>query len=332
MSLIEIKDLRKWFDVQRGLKETFFPKTRKHIKAVDGVSFAIKEGEIFGLVGESGCGKTTTTRVLMRLEEKTSGEIYFQGHEISNLKGKELKEMRSKMQIVFQNPYESLEPRTKIKDALSRPLKYHHITNSEKEEMERMEDALTKVDLTPPSDFINRHPYELSGGQLQRISVARALILKPSFLAMDEPVSMLDVSIRAGVLKMLLELKKELNMTYLFITHDISLVKFICDRVAVMYLGKIAEIGPAGDVLMNPKHPYTKALREVLPSMRGRGHYQKVEKVIRGEVPSPIDIPSGCIFHPRCVYAKDVCRERSPKLVEIEKDHFVACNLLDSAE
>ena len=261
MSIVEVKNLKKWFDAKRGLMETFFPKAKRYIKAVDDALFEINEGEIFGLVGESGCGKTTATRMLMRLEEKTSGEIYFQGNEISNLKGNRLKELRSKMQIVFQNPYDSLGPNTKIGTALSRPLRYYHMVNSKEEELKRMEDVLTKVDLTPPGDFIRRYPFELSGGQLQRISIARAIILKTTFLAMDEPVSMLDVSIRAGLLKMLFELKKELNMTYLFISHDISLVKFVCDRVAVMYLGRIVEMGATSKVLLNPKHPYTKALR-----------------------------------------------------------------------
>jgi len=321
--ILIVDNLKKYFLAKRG----FFGRVSKYVKAVDGISFKINKGEIFGLVGESGCGKTTTGRVTLRLIDKTSGDIFFKNQDVFGLKKGELRELRRKMQIIFQNPYEVLEPRLTIFKLLSEPLEFHGITRSESEKREKVTEILFDVDLKPPEEFLFKHPSELSGGQLQRIAIARALILQPEFVVADEPVSMLDVSIRAGILKLLLKLKREFGLTYLFITHDLAVSKFICDRLGVMYLGKIVEAGPSDKVLNEPLHPYTKALRTVLPTLNpDRKHYHDVSHVIRGEVPSPIDIPPGCRFHPRCPHAKSICSEIEPTLVEI-KERSVACHL-----
>jgi peptide/nickel transport system ATP-binding protein len=321
--ILRVDNLTKWFLAKREL----FTGKSTYIKAVNNISFKIEKGEIFGLVGESGCGKTTTGKVILRLIEKTSGEVFFKNQDIFKLGKGKLRELRRKMQIIFQNPYEVLEPRLTILKLLSEPLEFHDISHSEKEKREKITKILFDVDLKPPEDFLHKYPLELSGGQLQRIAIARALILQPEFIVADEPVSMLDVSIRAGILKLLLKLKSELGLTYLFITHDLAVSKFVCDRLAVMYLGKIVEVGPSEKVLNEPLHPYTKALRTVLPILDpDRKHYRNVSKVIRGEIPSPINIPPGCRFHPRCPYAKSICSDIEPTFVDI-KERSVACHL-----
>jgi len=321
--ILAVNDLKKWFVVKRS----FFGRKSTYLRAVDGISFKIDKGEIFGLVGESGCGKTTTGKVILRLIDKTSGSVFFKNQDVFKLKKEKLRKLRRNIQVIFQNPYEILEPRLTIFKLLSEPLEFHNMSRTKSEKIKRVTEALFDVDLKPPEDFLFKHPSELSGGQLQRIAIARALILQPEFVVADEPVSMLDVSIRAGILKLLLELKKEFGLTYLFITHDLAVSKFICDRVGVMYLGKIVEVGPSSKVLNEPLHPYSKALRAALPTLDPDGkHYRNVSKVVRGEIPNPINVPPGCRFHPRCPYAKPKCSEIEPTLVEIE-ERYVACHL-----
>jgi len=314
--ILRVNNLQKWF--RRGLD---------YVKAVDGVSFEINKEEIFGLVGESGCGKTTTGKVVLRIIDKTAGDVFFKNQEIFGLKKAKLRELRSKMQMIFQNPYEILESRLSIFKLISEALEFHRIASSKNEKIKKVTEILFDVDIRPPEDFLFKHPLELSGGQLQRIAIARALILQPEFVVADEPVSMLDVSIRAGILKLLLKLKREFGLTFLFITHDLAVAKFICDRLAIMYLGKICEVGPSDKVLDDPLHPYTKALRAVLPGLDlDRKHYRNVSNIIRGEIPNPINLPSGCRFHNRCPYAQSICSEIEPTFLDI-KGRSVACHL-----
>jgi peptide/nickel transport system ATP-binding protein len=321
--IFRINNLKKWFLAKSG----FFWGKSTYIKAVDGISFKINKGEIFGLVGESGCGKTTTGKVILRLIDKTSGDVFFKNQDIFKLKKEKLRKLRRRIQIVFQNPYEVLESRLNVYKLLSEPLEFHDITLSKNEKVEKIKEILFDVDMKPPKEFLYKYPHELSGGQLQRIAIARSLILQPEFIVMDEPVSMLDISIRAGILKLLLKLKRELGLTYLFITHDLAVSKFVCDRLAVMYLGKIVEVGRSEKVLNEPLHPYTKALRAVLPILDpDRRHYRDVSKVIRGEISSPINIPPGCRFHPRCPYAKSICSKIDPTFIDF-KERSVACHL-----
>lgn len=327
---LRVEDLKVWFPVRRGLIEFLQRKPQKFVKAVDGISFYIKKGEIFGLVGESGCGKTTTARALMRLIEPMSGKIFFYGEdgpiELTSLNKKQLKKFRTKIQMIFQDPYESLDPKQSVFDALSEPLKVNKLVKNSKELLERILSVLEDVRLYPPESFIDRYPHELSGGQRQRVVIASALVLSPEIILADEPVSMLDVSIRGEVLRILLELKEKRGLTYLFITHDLSLARVICDRIGVMYLGKIVEAGSSEEVIKNPKHPYTKALVSVVPVPDPTIKREKI--ILKGEVPSPMDVPSGCRFHPRCPYFKEgVCNKEEPALMEISKEHLVACHL-----
>jgi peptide/nickel transport system ATP-binding protein len=325
-NILIVKNLKKWFPVKRGL----FAETN-YIKAVDGISFEIKRGEILGLVGESGCGKTTTGKLVLNLIDKTNGSIFFKNQDIFGLNNEELRRLRQKMQIIFQNPFEILETRLNVLKQLSLPLEFNNLVDNENEKMNKVKEILSDVDLKPPEDFIFKFPPDLSGGQLQRIAIARSLILQPEFVVADEPVSMLDVSIRAGILKLLLELKKDLGLTYLYISHDLAISKFFCDRIAVMYLGKIVEIGPSEKVMNDPLHPYTMALRSVLPVLDpNRKHFLEVSKVIQGEIPNPMDIPQGCRFHPRCPHRMKICSKTEPILTE-NKARLVACHLYESS-
>jgi peptide/nickel transport system ATP-binding protein len=324
-ALVRAEGLRKWFPVRRGLGDALRRRPLLFLKAVDGVSFEVKEREVFCLVGESGCGKTTTGRLLLRLEEPTSGAVLFEGKNIFELEGEELKEFRRKAQIVFQDPYESLNPTMKVVDIVTEPLAIHGLLNRRDDKLEAAAKALEEVALTPPENFLYRYPHELSGGQRQRVAIARAMILKPKFIVADEPVSMLDVSIRAGILKLMLDLRERYGVAYLFITHDLALAKHIGDRIAVMYLGKIVEMGGVEQVIDNPLHPYTKALVAAIPSPDPR---EKIGAIpVIGEIPSPVNPPPGCRFHPRCPYATEECRSREPELVEVEKGHYAACHL-----
>ncbi|WP_297490660.1 ABC transporter ATP-binding protein [Thermococcus sp.] len=321
--LLKVENLKKYFPVKRGIIEALRKVPVRYVRAVDGISFEIKRGEVLGLIGESGCGKTTAGRTVLRLIEPTAGRIVFDGTDITALSREELRPFRRRMQIIFQDPYSSLSPRMKIGDAIAHPLLVHGL--AEKDEAKEIAlKMLRRVGLTPEEEFYDRYPHHLSGGQRQRVVIARAMVLKPEFVVADEAVSMIDVSMRASILELLESFREEYNMSQLFITHDIAVGKLIADRIAVMYLGKIVEIGPTEEVLKNPAHPYTRALIQAVPSIARRKREKKLR--ITGEVPNAVNIPSGCRFHPRCPLADELCREREPELVEVEKNHFVACH------
>src|SRR3989475_4877700 len=323
--VLRVENLRKWYPLRKGFMETLLSKVEASVKAVDLVSFSLGKGEIFALAGESGSGKTTLGKLVLRLVEPTSGKIFFQGKDITELSQRELKPLRRLMQIVFQDPFESLNPRMIIKEIIAEPLRVQRMTKSEAELEERVKDILTKVELVPPEEFLFRFPHELSGGQRQRVAVAMAFVVNPVFVVADEPVSMLDVSIRAEIINLMMDLVKKSSASILFISHDIALAKHIADRVAVLYLGKIMEIGSSTDVVDNPLHPYTQALISAVPVPDPES--KRTKDVISGEIPSPVDPPSGCRFHTRCPYAHERCVNEEPAVIEVEKDHFTACHL-----
>ena len=321
MSLIKVDNLRKWFPLRGGL----FERTPRYVHAVDDITFNIENQEIFGLAGESGCGKTTASKLLVRLLEPTAGEIYLNDVDIAHLEGGELKEFRKNVQMVFQDPYESLNPRFNIFDTVGEPLIVQNIgTPEEREEM--VHKALETVELRPAEDFVFRFPHELSGGQRQRVAVARALVIEPTFIVADEPVSMLDVSIRAGVMNLMLELREKFGLTFVFVTHDLAVSRYMCDHIAIMYLGKIVEIAETEELIHNPQHPYTKALLSAVPVPDPTEKRRRIE--IIGGVPAAVDPPPGCRFANRCPYAMDVCRQEDPSVKDVGGGHLVACYLI----
>lgn len=321
--ILSVRGLKKHFPITSGF---IFQREVGAIKAVDGVDFDIFRGETLGLVGESGCGKSTTGRTVLQLYRPTAGTVMFEGQNLVELKGEPLRKMRRRMQMIFQDPYASLNPRMSVGRIISEPLFVHNVGTS-KERTERVQYLLDKVGLNPY--FVNRYPHEFSGGQRQRIGIARALALNPSLIVADEPISALDVSIQAQVVNLLQDLQRELGLTYLFIAHDLSMVRHICDRVAVMYLGKIVELAPADELYTNPLHPYTQALLSAVPIPDPEAERKRQRIILAGDVPSPANPPDGCNFNTRCPVAVEACfrKENEPELREVLPGHFVACHL-----
>jgi len=326
--LLEVKDLKKHFPIRRG----FLRRTIGYVKAVDGISFYINEGRTFGLVGESGCGKTTTGRTILRLIEPTSGEITFNDQDtgrvrVDQLDKEQMRTLRRNMQIVFQDPYSSLNPRLTIKQVVGEPLVVNRVAKGQ-ELADRIGELLRAVGLRP--EYIDRYPHAFSGGQRQRIGIARALALNPKLIVCDEPVSALDVSIQAQVLNLLEDLQSQFGLTYLFVAHDLSVIKHISDRVAVMYVGKLVEMAETEELFANPKHPYTEALMSAVPRPDPRARSKRV--VLRGEVANPANPPPGCYFHPRCQYAQATCAREPPVFQDVGNDHWVACHYANELE
>ena len=318
--LLEVKNLKMHFPVTEGV---MVRKVVATVKAVDDVSFTLARGETFGLVGESGCGKTTTGRCILQLEKPTAGQIIFEGEDLAQLDRKGLIAKRERMQVIFQDPYSSLNPRMKVGSIIGEPMKVHGILPDRKQRRERVAELLSVCGLNPK--FMDRYPHEMSGGQRQRVGIARALALNPQFIVCDEAVSALDVSIQAQVINLLEDLREKFNLAYLFIAHDLSVVRHLCHRVAVMYLGKVVELADSDELFEHPKHPYTKALLEAVPIPDPTIEKDRVHRIMQGEVPSPMNPPSGCVFHPRCPLAVDSCKREAPQLRELRPEHSVAC-------
>jgi len=315
--LLKVEHLRKWFPVAK-----WFYEKQRYVKAVDDVSFEVKKGETLGLVGESGCGKSTLARVVLQLIKRNEGTVEFDGRELTTLKKKELNKIRKEMQIVFQDPFKSLHPRMRVGQSIGAPLEISRTITDKEERQKRVLELMTRVGLN--AEQYDRYPHEFSGGQRQRIVIARALATNPKLLVCDEPVSALDVSVRAQVLNLLKELQREFDLTYIFISHDLSVVEYVCDRIAVMYLGKIVELGTTEQIFSDPKHPYTVALLSAAPDLNDP-HKDRI--ILEGDIPSPIDPPSGCRFHTRCPHATERCSKECPSTVDLGNGHSVACFL-----
>ena len=318
--LLQVKNLTKYFPVSKGI---FINRQVRYVKAVDGVSFDVFDGETLGLVGETGCGKTTVARTILQLYHPTSGQIIFDGVDLTSLPENDLRKMRRRMQMIFQDPYASLNPRMTVGSIISAPLDVHTDLNRSAKQ-DRVQDLLKLVGLNP--DFVNRYPHEFSGGQRQRIGIARALALSPDLVICDEPISSLDVSIQAQVVNLLEELQDRLGLTYIFVAHDLSMVRHISDRMVVMYLGKVMELADRNEIYLNPRHPYTKALMSAVPIPNPRKARDRQRIILQGDIPSPLNPPEGCNFNTRCPMAQDICFKNEPEYREIEPGHFVACH------
>jgi oligopeptide/dipeptide ABC transporter ATP-binding protein len=322
--ILEVKGLKVYFDIKRSFAEDIFAKSKKQVKAVDGVSFDLRKGEILSLVGESGSGKTTTGKAILQLIKKTEGEIIFNDAPVELANKQYMRDFRQKAQMIFQDPYQSINPRDIVMDIVGEPLDVNKLVKTQDERTAKIVDALENAGLTPTDDYLYRYPYELSGGQRQRVVIASSMIMEPSFVVADEPVSMLDASIRTGILKLMLNLRDKKGISYLFITHDLSLAWLISDRIAIMYLGRIMEIGKSDDLIKRGLHPYTKALMEIMPKKAyTKG---KTRKVLPGETPNPIDDIKGCKFSSRCPLLSEICLNECPELREVGAEHLIACH------
>jgi peptide/nickel transport system ATP-binding protein len=324
--LVEVEHLKKYFPVQTGFIDQLFSKEKDFVRAVDDVTFKIKRGEVLGLAGESGSGKTTIGRVTIGLEEKTEGEVVFDGIDLSTLNAGQLRKLRRRMQVIFQDPMASLNPRMSLGNAIQQGLEIHYPELKE-QHRDMVLEVMEKVGLTPALFYYNKFPHQISGGQRQRVVIARALVTKPELVLADEPIAMADVSVRAQLLDLMVQLKNEFNLTFLFITHDLATAKYICDRIGILYLGKIVEISDLREVYAHPMHPYTIALLAAVPVPNP--HERRQEPMPKGEIPNPIHPPSGCRFHPRCPYAKEICSQEEPKLRELRPGHQVACHFAE---
>ncbi len=321
---IEVNELKVYFEIKRAIYEDIFSSKKKILKAVDGISFKLEKGKIISLVGESGSGKTTTGKAILHLVEAKSGVVKFFGEVIRPKDRAFMKQFRQKAQMIFQDPYQSVNPRNIAMDIVAEPLDVNHLVKNKQERTEKVKLALEQVGLQPAEDFYNRYPHELSGGQRQRVVLASSMIMNPSFIVADEPVSMLDASVRTGILKLMLDLRDNKQLSYIFITHDLSLAWLISDQIAIMYLGKIMEIGTADEIIHRGVHPYTRALTAIMPTPGVNRSKQRI--ILPGEIPNPIEELQGCKFNSRCPLVKEICRADSPEFTEIEMDHLVACH------
>jgi len=321
--ILRVQNLKMYFPITQGI---ILQRQVGWVRAVDDISFSVKRGETLGLVGESGCGKSTTGRAILQLYKPTSGHVDFLGKNLTQLNGGDLRKMRREMQMIFQDPYASLNPRMTVGSIVGEPLEIHGLARG-REKSDRVQELLRIVGLNPY--FANRYPHEFSGGQRQRIGIARALAVQPKFIVCDEPISALDVSIQAQVINLLEDLQEQFNLTYLFIAHDLSVVRHISDRVAVMYVGKIVELAERDMMYERPLHPYTKALLSAVPIPDPVIERKRQRMILTGDVPSPVNPPSGCRFHPRCPFAQELCREKEPELLEVEPNHYTACHFWD---
>ena len=318
-TILEVRDLKQHFPIRRGV----FQRVVGHVRAVDGVTFSVKRGETLGLVGESGCGKTTTGRSILQVYKPTAGEVVFDGQDLTKMPSRDLRKLRHKMQMIFQDPYSSLDPRLTVEEIVGEGMRANGVRNREVIR-KRVKELMARVNLSP--DYIDRYAHEFSGGQRQRIGVARALAVEPELIICDEPISALDVSVQAQVVNLLMDLQEDFNLTYIFIAHDLSMVKHISDRVAVMYLGNLVELADKRVLFDNPLHPYTQVLMSAVPVPDPVVEKERQRIVLEGDVPSPINPPSGCYFHPRCPMAKAICAQKKPQWREVEEDHWVACH------